>query len=101
MQQSNGVILITTKRGESGKAKVTYQGLVGMTNTTNNPTFMSSAEIAEIWNQARQSVGLAPQYTDDEVRKFRDGSDPDNYANTDWQDLLYKGREASSDLTQS
>jgi len=99
---ANGVILITTKRGESGKAKVTYQGLVGMTNTTNNPTFMSSAEIAEIWNQARQSVGLAPQYTDDEVRKFRDGSDPDNYANTDWQDLLYKtGMQTSHNVTVS
>jgi TonB-linked SusC/RagA family outer membrane protein len=99
---ANGVILITTKRGESGKAKVTYQGLVGMTNTTNNPEFMSSAEIAEIWNQARQSVGLAPQYTDDEVRKFRDGSDPDNYANTDWQDLLYKtGMQTSHNVTVS
>ena len=99
---ANGVILITTKRGESGKAKVTYQGLVGMTNTTNNPTFMSSAEIAETWNKARQSVGLAPQYTDDEVRKFRDGSDPDNYANTDWQDLLYKtGTQTSHNVTVS
>ena len=99
---ANGVILITTKRGESGKAKVTYQGLVGMTNTTNNPEFLSSAEIAEIWNQARQSVGLAPQYTDDEVRKFRDGSDPDNYANTDWQDLLYKtGMQTSHNVTVS
>ncbi len=99
---ANGVILITTKRGESGKAKVTYQGLVGITNTTNNPTFMSSAEIAEVWNKARQSVGLAPQYTDDEVRKFRDGSDPDNYANTDWQDLLYKtGTQTSHNVTVS
>lgn len=99
---ANGVILITTKRGESGKAKVTYQGLVGITNTTNNPTFMSSAEIAETWNKARQSVGLAPQYTDDEIRKFRDGSDPDNYANTDWQGLLYKtGTQTSHNITVS
>ena len=99
---ANGVILITTKRGESGKAKVTYQGLVGITNTTNNPTFMSSAEIAEVWNKARASVGLSPQYTDDEVRKFRDGSDPDNYANTDWQDLLYKtGTQTSHNVTVS
>lgn len=97
---ANGVILITTKRGQSGKATISYQGLVGTTNATNYPEFMSSAEIAEVWNTARKSVGLEALYTDDEIRKFRDGSDPDNYANTDWQGLLYKtGLQTNHNVT--
>ena len=45
---ANGVILITTKRGKSGRATVTYQGLVGATTATDYPRFMSSDRIAEV-----------------------------------------------------
>lgn len=99
---ANGVILVVTKRGESGRAKVSYQGLVGVTTATDRPEFMGSAEIAEKWNIARKSVGLDPMYTEAEIQKFRDGSDPDNYANTDWQGLLYKtGVQTSHNVTVS
>lgn len=99
---ANGVILITTKRGKSGKASVTYQGLVGMTKATDYPHFMSSDRIAEVWNKVNQSVGVADRFTSEEINKFRNGSDPDNYANTDWQDLLYKtGMQTSHNVTLS
>ena len=99
---ANGVILVTTKHGQSGKPSVAYQGLVGVTTATNKPEFMESAEIAEKWNIARKSVGLDPLYTDAEIQKFRDGSDPDNYANTDWTGLLYKnGMQTSHNVTLS
>ena len=97
---ANGVILITTKRGQSGKATISYQGLVGTTKATAYPKFMGSDEIAEKWNTVRKSVGLDPLYTDAEIQKFRDGSDPDNYANTDWQGLLYKtGLQTNHNVT--
>ena len=99
---ANGVILITTKRGKSGRALVTYQGLVGATTATDYPHFMSSARMAEVWNKVNESVGIEPRFTNEEVQKFRDGSDPDNYANTDWQGLLYKtGMQTSHNVTLS
>jgi len=88
---ANGVILVTTKRGKTGKTTVNYTGLVGITSATNTPSFMSSAEIAEKWNEVREYEGqLAPIYSSSDIQKFKDGSDPDNYSNTDWIDLLYR-----------
>lgn len=87
---ANGVILITTKRGQSGKATISYQGMVGATQATNLLSFMGSDEIAEVWNKVNQSVGLPDQFTAEEIRKYKDGSDPDNYPNTDWLGMAYK-----------
>ena len=99
---ANGVLLITTKRGRSGKALVTYQGMVGVTTATDYPRYMSSDRIAEVWNKVNQSVGVEDRFTQEEINKFRNGSDPDNYANTDWQDLLYKnGLQTSHYVTLS
>ena len=86
---ANGVILITTKRGKAGQSQVSYSGLFGWQSATELPEYATSAEYAELTNQALKNNGLATRYTDAEIQKFRDGSDPYNYANTNWQDLLY------------
>ncbi|MDR1555794.1 MAG: TonB-dependent receptor [Tannerellaceae bacterium] len=87
---ANGVILISTKRGKSGKPMLSYTGNFGFTSATRIPKFFSSADVASYWNAALKYQGQSPKYTEEEIRKFRDGSDPENYANTDWIDLIYK-----------
>jgi TonB-linked SusC/RagA family outer membrane protein len=88
---ANGVILVTTKRGTTGKTTVSYSGLFGFTSATNTPEFMSSGEIARKWNEVRTYEGkLTPIYSDADIAKYENGSDPDNYPNTDWIDLLYR-----------
>jgi Outer membrane receptor for ferrienterochelin and colicins len=59
---SNGVILITTKRGKTGKAKITYNGYTGIQQATNTIDRMSSGEYAEIYNQVLQEAGKAPRF---------------------------------------
>lgn len=86
---ANGVILITTKHGKAGKGSVTYAMNVGWQSATNIPEYCTSAEYARLTNQARINNGLDPLYSDAEIQKYEDGSDPYNYPNTDWQDLLY------------
>lgn len=86
---SNGVILITTKRGKSGKPKVTYNGYVSVQNVTNTIERLSSYEYASMYNEALQSEGKAARFSDEELQKFKDGTDP-NYPNNDWYDLAYK-----------
>ena len=86
---ANGVILITTKRGKSGQSQVNYSGLVGWQALTQLPEYATSAEYAELTNQAYINVGKQPLYTAEQIEKYRNGSDPDNYANTDWHDLMY------------
>lgn len=87
---SNGVILITTKRGKSGKAKITYNGYTGIQQATNMIDRMESGEYAEIYNRVLKEAGKAPRFSDEDIRKFKDGSSPYTHPNTDWYDLAYK-----------
>lgn len=73
---ANGVILVTTKKGKEGKARIIYNGSVGMSQATELPDVAHSYEYAEFYNMA---IG-SETYTPDMIRKYRDGSDPDNYA---------------------
>lgn len=88
---ANGVVLITTKRGKKGKATVSYAANFGWQSPTELPEYCHSADYAVLTNEARAYAGKAPMYTDEEIRKFRDGSAPYDYPDTDWQDLLYTG----------
>ncbi len=86
---ANGVILITTKRGTTGKPKISYSGYVSIQNATNLIDRMDSYEYASIYNDLLKKEGQAPRFSDEEIQKFKDGNDP-KYPNTDWYDLAYK-----------
>ena len=73
---ANGVILVTTKNGREGKTRVTYNGTVGWSSADDLPKLAHSYEYAEFYNMA---VGTE-SYTPEMIQKYRDGSDPDNYA---------------------
>ncbi len=47
---ANGVIIITTKKGTSGKTKVTYEGYVGIKVPTNLPDLMTGPEFYHAYN---------------------------------------------------
>ena len=84
---ANGVILVTTKKGKAGKARITYNGSVGMSQATELPELATSAEYAQYYNMA---IGKET-YTPEMIQKFKDGSDPDNYANESYLDELLGG----------
>jgi TonB-linked SusC/RagA family outer membrane protein len=73
---ANGVILIETKRGEKGKLQVSYNSYVGWQKVTALPDFLNSSEYATMQNVANPNT-----YTADQIAKYKDGSDPDNYPN--------------------
>lgn len=47
MNGANGVILITTKRGAEGKAKITYAGYIGVEGFTHNLEFCNGEQITQ------------------------------------------------------
>ncbi|MDD4418660.1 MAG: TonB-dependent receptor [Bacteroides graminisolvens] len=86
---ANGVILVTTKRGKAGKASINYSANFGWQSPTELPEYVTSAQYATLTNEARAYAGKTPLYTAEQIQKYADGSDPYNYPNTNWQDLLY------------
>lgn len=98
---ANGVILITTKRGKTGAPKITYSGYAGIQQPTNMIERMSSFDYARLYNEALAAEGKAERFTQQELQKFKDGTDP-NYPNTNWYDLAYQtGMQHTHNVTMS
>ncbi|WP_210487805.1 SusC/RagA family TonB-linked outer membrane protein [Rufibacter aurantiacus] len=87
---ANGVILVTTKRGTTGKPTVSYSYNQGFSSPTRLPKFADAATYASILNEIdyynNTAGGLNQRYTPEEIELFRNGSDPLNYPNTNWLD---------------
>lgn len=84
-QAANGVILITTKRGTSGKPVINYTVNQGVSQSTRLAKMANSATYAEYMNELLNYQGQPNRFTADEIEKYRNGSDPVNYPNTNWQ----------------
>jgi len=90
---ANGVILVTTKSGTRGKADFTFSYNYGISDPTKVPEMMDAATFAEVYNEGvfyrsgRDSSRFTPQYTADQIAKYRNGSDPVLAPNTDWVGL--------------
>ncbi len=83
-QAANGVILITTKRGLDGKPRITVNLNQGWSMPTVLPEMADAATYAQMVNEINYYDGNPPRYSDDDIQKYRDGSDPWRYPNTDW-----------------
>lgn len=81
-QGSNGVVLITTKRGKSGEAKFTYDGMIAVQRQTKRLDLMNLREFAEYYNDF-VDVGEA-----DESAYYADTSLLGK--GTNWQDAIFQ-----------
>jgi TonB-linked SusC/RagA family outer membrane protein len=89
VRAANGVLLITTKRGKTGRTVINYSNYFGAQNAIRTPKFLGSADYATLYNEALVNDGGTALYSATEIQKFRDGSDPDHYANSDWVNALF------------
>ncbi|WP_290797528.1 SusC/RagA family TonB-linked outer membrane protein [Flavihumibacter sp. UBA7668] len=86
----NGVVLVTTKRGSKGKTSVNYNFGQDLSQPTYLPRKISSFELASLINKVDENEGNVGRYTPEDVQKYRDQSDPLNFPNNDWQELVLK-----------
>ena len=87
----NGVLLVKTKHGtKDGK----YHFKVGASHKFQfNPQsadMVSAYDYANALNKARLNDGLGAKYTEAELQKFQNGSDPFVYPNVNWKDEVFK-----------
>ncbi|MFC3414288.1 SusC/RagA family TonB-linked outer membrane protein [Algoriphagus hitonicola] len=95
---ANGVVLITTKRGKSGEAKIDISGFYGVQNVTNEIEMHSSQEFLELMNDAiRQDIRAGEDYGYDNITDVWgfDPEDPD-LQNTRWFDEIFRSAPIQS-----
>ena len=90
MRGANGVVLITTKKGQAGKPKVTFRSEQTHLRGLRFPNYIEGWEFATLMNEACTVGGVAIPWTDEEIETFRDGSDPYNYPSVNWTDEVLK-----------
>jgi TonB-linked SusC/RagA family outer membrane protein len=86
-----GVVLVTTKQGKSEKLNVTYNGSYGEQKATYIPDVLNSAQYAEMYRISEINSGIDEanlRFSLEDIRKYKDGSDPDLYPNSNWFDLV-------------
>jgi TonB-linked SusC/RagA family outer membrane protein len=79
----NGVILVTTKRGEAYKRRIDVSGYYGISVPKMLPRYLSSADYMELYNEAKINDGLVPQYSAASIADYRSGN-PYRYPSVDY-----------------
>ncbi|MBS4014361.1 MAG: TonB-dependent receptor [Bacteroidetes bacterium] len=77
---ANGVILITTKRGEKGNMNVTYSGYQGYQNAVKNIEMLDAEQYRMFMNEGARNAGLTEPFDLNEIPTH----------DTDWQDALFQ-----------
>ena len=98
---ANGVILITTKRGNEGKPKISYSGNVAVNRFTDLRETMNAYEYATNFNLAQQydsyiTGSTAQKFSDEEIQKYKDHSDPVFYPDVNWYDMMLRKQSTTT-----
>jgi TonB-linked SusC/RagA family outer membrane protein len=88
MNAANGVILVTTKRGTSGRAKFTYDATMSISKPTDIPNMMNAYQYASSMNDAAVNVGNQPIFTKEAIENYKIGAS--GFESTNWYDLVMK-----------
>jgi TonB-linked SusC/RagA family outer membrane protein len=79
---ANGVVIITTKRGKSGKSQVDIDSYYGVQSVIRKIPLLNAREFAEVANERALNDGVTPYFTQEQIDSFGEG--------TDWQDEIFR-----------
>ncbi|MGO1245436.1 TonB-dependent receptor [Sphingobacterium sp. JB170] len=86
---SNGVLLVTTKKGTKERTKLEYNGYYGLQDVTRYPRMMSAFEYASLYNEAIYNSNPytgVPAYSQEQLDSYKSGEQ-----GTDWWNALVRG----------
>lgn len=89
VKAANGVILVTTKKGQEGRTKINFNSTFSWQSTTTYPDFVNAAEFAELTDEDTMNRGGTNfLFGPEELAKWR--ARGPGYEGTDWKKLLLK-----------
>lgn len=90
---ANGVILITTKRGEIGKPRLSYSSQFGLQQPAVYTKYANAYQYATLVNEGQANDNIAPEnrtFTSEVIEKYLTKSDPWFYPDMDWNEYLLR-----------
>jgi TonB-linked SusC/RagA family outer membrane protein len=108
---ANGVIVVTTKKGQKGKFSVDYNNFFGFQRVTVVPEYLDGVQYAQLRNERDINLNgpnAQIRYSDEAIDAIRNGTMPNMYANTNWAQVAlrdapiqnhYLGFSGGSDIT--
>jgi TonB-linked SusC/RagA family outer membrane protein len=90
VRAANGVVLVTTKKGEEGKTKVSYNGSYTLQKPSGMPVLADPFETMMLYNERAKNIGndgttVTPIYGEDKIAAYRNGT----LRSADWTGLLF------------
>ena len=89
---ANGVILITTKHGQTGAPRLSLNTYYGIQRPTNPPNMLNAKDYMTLKNEADVNSGLQPEFSTDLINNYDNlhAQNPDKYPNSNAQRELVK-----------
>ncbi|MDE5838095.1 MAG: TonB-dependent receptor [Paramuribaculum sp.] len=87
---ANGIIIVTTKRGEAGKVNVDYQFNYTLSQPADLPKKLNAYDAAVYQNMGYIYDGLQPTWSDEDLALFQNGTDPQGHPDTNWQKITMR-----------
>ncbi len=87
---ANGAILVTTKRGEEGKTRITFNLYGAVQQPQRMPRLLNSYDYATLYNEALLNDGLPVLYSQADLDHYKTGDQPFIYPNNNFFDQLIK-----------
>lgn len=98
LRGGNGIVLVTTKRGQEGRIRVRLNTRAGIKSPTTTPKLLNSFQYATLYNEALTNDGASPKYSAADLDKYsksvqgiyENELDPYLYPNINWYDQYVK-----------
>ncbi|MFI0430232.1 SusC/RagA family TonB-linked outer membrane protein [Mariniflexile sp. HMF6888] len=91
-QASNGVVLVTTKKGKRGsRGQITFDQFYGLQSVARKVDLLNATEYATIINETAVNSGKAPFFTNEEIAQMGEG--------TNWMDKMFVDNAATKNYS--
>jgi TonB-linked SusC/RagA family outer membrane protein len=98
MRSSDGIISITTKKGDRGTPRISFSSQYGIESPLGLPKPLSAGQFATLYNQAQQNDAgttiITPKYSQADIAAYNNGTDPYGHPNVDWYKTVLNSTSA-------
>jgi TonB-linked SusC/RagA family outer membrane protein len=88
-QASNGVLLITTRKGEPNKQRISVTAQSNIQRPLDFVRGLNAYDYARLYNEALANDGIAPAYSQADLDAYKNHSDPYGHPDINWQDRTF------------